>query len=76
MSSEETINNCNLKMKKAFAAFTNDLGSLRDILDKHKDHTIFIDLPKDRTKPPNNKYSMDEIKPILENYSNIRTDSE
>ena len=29
MSSEETINNCNLKMKKAFAAFTNDLGSLR-----------------------------------------------
>jgi len=29
MSSEETINNCNLKMKKAFAAFINDLGSLR-----------------------------------------------
>ena len=53
-------------------AWINDLGSLRDILDKHKDHTIFIDLPKDRTKPPNNKYSMDEIKPILENYSNIK----
>jgi len=29
MSSEETINNCNLKMKKAFEVFSNDLGSLR-----------------------------------------------
>ena len=53
-------------------SWINDLTSLRDILDKHQNHSIFIDLPKDRTKPPNNKYSMDEIKPILENYSNIK----
>ena len=29
MSSEETIKNCDLKMKKAFSIFSNDLGSLR-----------------------------------------------
>jgi len=29
MSSEETINNCKSKMKKAFDVFRNDLGSLR-----------------------------------------------
>ena len=29
MTSEETINNCNTKMKKAFEVFTHDLGSLR-----------------------------------------------
>tara|TARA_B100001123_G_C15158195_1_gene966348 strand:- start:89 stop:649 length:561 start_codon:yes stop_codon:yes gene_type:complete len=29
MTSEETIKNCNLKMKKAFEVFTQDLGSLR-----------------------------------------------
>ena len=53
-------------------AWINDLETLRNILHKHETHSIFIDLPKDRTKPPNNKYSMDEIKPILENYSNIK----
>ena len=29
MSTEEIINNCNSKMKKAFEVFNNDLGSLR-----------------------------------------------
>ena len=29
MTSEDTINNCNSKMKKAFDVFNNDLGSLR-----------------------------------------------
>ena len=29
MSSEEIINNCNSKMKKAFEVFSTDLGSLR-----------------------------------------------
>jgi len=53
-------------------AWINDLDSLKNILEKHKEHDIFIDLPKNRTKPPNNKYSMDEIKPILESYSKIK----
>ena len=29
MTSENTINNCKSKMKKAFDVFNNDLGSLR-----------------------------------------------
>ena len=29
MTSEDTISNCNSKMKKAFDVFNNDLGSLR-----------------------------------------------
>ena len=52
-------------------AWINNLENLIDLLNKHKNNRIFIDLPKDRTKPPNNKYSMNEIKPILENFSNI-----
>ena len=53
-------------------AWINDLQTLKEILSKHKQHQIFLDLPINRTKPPNNKYSMDEIKPILENYKNIK----
>ena len=53
-------------------AWINDLETLKTILQTHENHRIFIDLPKNRTKPPNNRYSMDEIKPILESYRNIR----
>ena len=53
-------------------AWINNLDTLKNILEKHSENNIFIDLPKNRTKPPNNKYSMNEIKPILENYSNIK----
>ncbi len=53
-------------------AWISDLETLKKILDEHKNHNMFIDLPKNRTKPPNNRYSMDEIKPILENYSNVK----
>ena len=53
-------------------AWIDDLKTLKKILEDHKKHNIFIDLPKNRTKPPNNKYSMDEIKPILESYTNIK----
>jgi len=53
-------------------AWINDLDTLKNILENHKNHSIFLDLPKNRTKPPNNKYSMDEIKPILETYDNIK----
>ena len=53
-------------------AWINDLETLKNILEKHKEHRIFIDLPKNRMKPPNNKYSMDQLKPILENFSNIK----
>jgi len=62
---ENTIYRINL-------AWISDLETLKNILKKHENHPIFLDLPKNRTKPPNNKYSMDEISPILEEFSNIK----
>jgi len=53
-------------------AWINNLDELKLILEKHHDHEIFLDLPQNRTKPPNNKYSMEEIEPILQNFSNIK----
>jgi hypothetical protein len=53
-------------------AWISDLEYLKKILDTHKNHKIFLDLPKNRTKPPNNKYSLDELQPILNTYSNIK----
>ena len=53
-------------------AWINSLDELKLILEKHSDHEIFLDLPQNRTKPPNNKYSMKEIEPILQNFSNIK----
>ena len=53
-------------------AWINDLETLENILKAKSKQSIFIDLPKNRTKPPNNRYSMNEIKPILESYSNIK----
>lgn len=53
-------------------AWINSLDELKLILEKHHDHEIFLDLPQNRTKPPNNKYSMEEIEPILQNFSNIK----
>ena len=53
-------------------AWIDNLETLKNILEKKSKEKIFIDLPKNRTKPPNNRYSMNEIKPILESYSNIK----
>ena len=53
-------------------AWISDLKSLTQILEKFPERNIFLDLPKNRTKPPNNKYSIDELKPILESFSNIK----
>ena len=53
-------------------AWINNLERLKEILTEHKNHKIFLDMPKNRTKPPNNKYTMDELKPILDSFSNIK----
>ena len=53
-------------------AWINNLGELTKILSKYKSNKIFLDLPINRIKPPNNKYSLDDIIPILNSYENIR----
>ena len=53
-------------------AWINNLKELESILEKHRTHKIFLDLPANRTKPPNNKYSIDELAPIIKSNQNIK----
>ena len=53
-------------------AWINDLKELEVILEKHKTHKIFLDLPTNRTKPPNNKYDITELSPIINSHQNIK----
>ena len=53
-------------------AWINNLQELERLLKKHDKQKIFLDLPINRIKPPNNKYSLDDIVPILNSYENIK----
>ena len=53
-------------------AWINTLDELKSILKKHKHAEIFMDLPIGRTKPPNNKYSFDDILSILVSNKNVK----
>jgi citrate lyase beta subunit len=53
-------------------AWCNSIEQLKNILEKHTDHDIFVDLPIGRIKPPNNKYTLEELVPILEENKNIK----
>ena len=53
-------------------AWINTVDDLSEILRKHKNHKIFLDLPIRRTKPPENRYSIDSLMPIIKNFLNIR----
>ena len=53
-------------------AWINDLNELNLIVKKNHSHDIFLDLPKGRIKPPNNKYSIEDILPIIKSNSNIK----
>ena len=53
-------------------AWVNSIEELKTLVEKHHTHSIFVDLPINRTKPPNNKYSLGDIVSILEKYDNIK----
>jgi citrate lyase beta subunit len=53
-------------------AWINSIEELEIILQKNNNSEIFLDLPVGRTKPPNNKYSFDDIVIILKKNDNIR----
>ncbi len=53
-------------------AWCNSVEQFEKILQKHTDHDIFIDLPIGRIKPPNNKYALEELIPIMEENKNIK----
>jgi citrate lyase beta subunit len=53
-------------------AWVNSLDELSKILSAHEANKIFLDLPTNRTKPPNNKYSVDDLIPIINSNPNIK----
>ena len=53
-------------------AWINNLDELETLLTKHESKKIFLDLPINRTKPPNNSYSLDDLIPIINSHSNVK----
>ena len=53
-------------------AWCNNLEELKEKLSNEKNTEFFLDLPQGRIKPPNNKYSLDEMIPILESNKQIK----
>ena len=53
-------------------AWCDNLDELKRILEKHHDHNIFLDLPIGRIKPPNNRYSLEEIIPVMKQFNNVK----
>ena len=53
-------------------AWCNTLHELKVILAKNKESEFFIDLPVGRIKPPNNRYSLDDLIPIIESNKQIK----
>lgn len=53
-------------------SWINSIDELIKLLELHETRKIFLDLPINRTKPPNNKYSLNDIISILETHDNIR----
>tara|TARA_Y100000741_G_scaffold365157_1_gene359814 strand:- start:102 stop:674 length:573 start_codon:yes stop_codon:yes gene_type:complete len=53
-------------------AWCNSINELEEKLSKNKESDFFIDLPVGRIKPPNNRYSLDDIIQILETNYNVK----
>jgi len=53
-------------------AWCNNLEELKEKLSNEKNTKFFLDLPQGRIKPPNNKYSLEQMIPILESNEQIR----
>lgn len=53
-------------------AWCNNLKEFESILSQNKEHAMFVDLPVGRIKPPNNKYTLEELVPIINNNKNIK----
>ena len=53
-------------------AWCNSIPELKEKLTKNSNSNFFIDLPIGRIKPPNNRYTLDEMIPVLENSENVK----
>ena len=53
-------------------AWVNSIDELEKLLQKHQNQQIFLDLPQGRIKPPNNRYTLEDLFIILNTNSNIK----
>ena len=53
-------------------AWIEDLDELKRILTLYSNSNIFLDLPIKRTKPPNNKYTLQDISKYFYDHDNIK----
>jgi len=53
-------------------AWVNSIEQLKELLTMHKEHEIFLDLPINRTKPPNNRYTLKDISHMLDEFRNVK----
>jgi len=73
----QNMENYNLVLPKEVVfrinlAWCNSLEELEGKLAKNKKSEFFIDLPVGRVKPPNNRYSLDDLIPIIESNKQIK----
>jgi len=53
-------------------AWVSSIDELIEILKTHHDKKIFLDLPIGRLKPPNNKYSIDDLIPLINEFKQVQ----
>ena len=53
-------------------AWCDSIEQFENILNKHKNNDFFVDLPIKRVKPPNNKYTIEDLIPIIKSHDHIR----
>ena len=53
-------------------AWCDSVEEFENILNKHKNNLFFVDLPIKRVKPPNNKYTIENLIPIIKSHDHIR----
>ena len=63
--SKDTIFRINL-------AWCSSIDELKVMLQKHSDNKIFLDLPIKRIKTPNNRYTLDDLIPIILSHQQIK----
>jgi len=76
ISSQNLANhNLNLPVDTIFRinmAWCDSIDEFENILNRHKDNYFFVDLPIKRVKPPNNKYTIEDLIPIIKSHDHIR----
>ena len=53
-------------------AWCNTINELEEKLSSNKKSEFFIDLPVGRIKPPNNRYTLDDMIPIIKRNPNVK----